>query len=92
MASPVQGRGSCGHIMAALDGHDKCAQCREKGVSQDACVLGNPCLICENLTNGPDMLVTLTCKIRKDKIFAVLTDEKDGLGVGLIEEHAETPT
>ena len=27
-----QRRGSCGHIMAAFDAHDKCARCRDKRI------------------------------------------------------------
>ena len=52
MASPGQKRGSWGHIMAAFDSHDKCAQCREKGVGQFTWILNKHCKICDNLTDG----------------------------------------
>ena len=49
MASPGefkgQRRGSCGHVMAAFDSHDKCACCRNKKVGEDPCVKGQACII-----------------------------------------------
>ena len=43
MASPGQRKGACGHIMASLDQHSRCAQCRDKGLGDDACVKKLPC-------------------------------------------------
>ena len=31
MSSPGQKRGNCGHVMALLDNHKKCARCRRRG-------------------------------------------------------------
>ena len=46
MASPgdIKGQrpGSCGHIMASFDLHDKCARCRDKRIGDDKCVADNP--------------------------------------------------
>ena len=50
MASPGQRRGNCGHIMAAFDGHKKCARCRDKKLGDDPCVKDQPCTICNSLT------------------------------------------
>ena len=44
MASPGdkkgQRGGSCGHVMALFDLHEKCARCREKLIGEDNCVKG----------------------------------------------------
>ena len=43
MASPGdkkgQRRGSCGHVIASFNVHDKCARCRDKLIGEDDCVL-----------------------------------------------------
>ena len=70
MASPGelkgQRKGSCGHIMAASDQHEKCARCREKGLGQDSYVIGNNCVICEGFSElQKEKLSTPSYKIRK---------------------------
>ena len=56
MASPGdkkgQRKGSCGHIVAAFDSHDKCARCRDKRIGEDDCVLDKACSICEGFTDS----------------------------------------
>ena len=49
MASPGQRRGNCGHIMAAFDGHKKCARYRDKKLGDDPCVKNQLCTICSVL-------------------------------------------
>ena len=61
MASPGdkkgQRRGSCGHVMALFDLHDKCVRCREKLIGEDNCVKDKPCKICDGFTPAQkDML------------------------------------
>ena len=67
MASPGekkgQRKGSCGHIVAAFDSHEKCARCRDKRIGEDNCVLDKPCPICDGFTD------TVTC-------YTVLQDKK----------------
>ena len=47
MASPNdkkgQQQGSCGHVMASFDSHDKCARCCDKLIGEDDCVLKKSC-------------------------------------------------
>ena len=54
MASPGdnkgQHRGTCGHIIAAFDAHEKCAHSRDKNIGQEACVLYEPCASCDELS------------------------------------------
>ena len=38
-----QRQGSCGHIMAAFDAHDKCVCCEEKKIGDDPCVQDEQC-------------------------------------------------
>ena len=48
-----------GHIMVAFDSHRWCSSCRDKGVGQDSCVLGEPeCQSCSILT--PEQLEHLS--------------------------------
>ena len=72
-------RGSCGHVMASFDLHDKCARCRDKLIGEDDCVqLDKPCKICDGFSDiQKEMLATQSYKIRKD--------EKAGLLVSPIE-------
>ena len=82
MASPGdkkgQRRGSCGHIMALFDLHDKCARCREKLIGEDNCVKDKPCKICDGFTPAQkDMLATPSYKIRKDKKAGLLVSPKE---------------
>ena len=68
MSSPGQRRGSCGHAMAGFDSHSNCAQCRDKGLGDDPCVLKKECLICKGFTPEQVLqLATPTYKDRKDK-------------------------
>ena len=82
MASPGdkkgQRRGSCGHVMAVFDLHDKCARCREKLIGEDNCVKDKPCKICDGFTPAQkDMLATPSYKIRKDKKAGLLVSPKE---------------
>ena len=73
-----QRRGSCGHVMAIFDLHDKCARCREKLIGEDACVKDKPCKICDGFTAAQkDMLATPSYKIRKDKKAGLLVSPKE---------------
>ena len=60
MASPGDKKGqrwgSCGHVMASFDMHDKCARCRDKLIGEDKCVLKKPCAVCDGF------LCQLTCQ------------------------------
>ena len=62
MASPGDNKdnvGTCGHIMAAFDTHKKCARCKDKHIGQDACVLNQPCAICDSFSElQREMLLT----------------------------------
>ena len=82
MASPGdkkgQRRGSCGHVMAIFDLHDKCARCREKLIGEDACVKDKPCKIYDGFTPAQkDMPATPSYKIRKDKKAGLLVSPKE---------------
>ena len=68
MSSPGQKRGSCGHVMALFDNHQKCARCRDKGVGDDPCVKKLDCQICKAFTPAQiHQLATLTYKARKER-------------------------
>ena len=68
MSSPGQKRGTCGHVMAIFDGHLKCAQCCDKGVGEDNCVLKKDCPICKAFTQEQvQQLSTPTYRERKNK-------------------------
>ena len=82
MASPGdkkgQRKGSCGHIMAAFDSHDKCARCRDKRIGEDNCVLDRPCPICDNFSDSQkELLATPSYRIRKEKKAGILVSPKD---------------
>ena len=67
MSSPGQKRGSCGHVMALCDNHQKCARCRDKGVGDDPCVKKLDCQICKSFTPAQiHQLATPTYKERKE--------------------------
>ena len=73
-----QRRGSCGHVMAIFDLHDKCARCREKLIGEDACVKDKPCKICDGFTAAQkDMLATPSYKIMKDEKAGLLVSPKE---------------
>ena len=68
MSSPGQKRGSCGHVMALFDNHQKCARCRDKGVGDDPCVKKLDCQICKSFTPAQiHQLATPTYKERKER-------------------------
>ena len=81
MASPGdkkgQRRGSCGHVMAIFDLHDKCAWCCDKLIGEDACVRDKPCSICDGFSDTQkELLSTPSYKIRKDKKAGLLVSSK----------------
>ena len=82
MASPGdkkgQRKGSCGHIMAGFDSHDKCARCRDKRIGEDSCVLDKPCPFCDGFSESQkELLATPSYRIRKDKKAGLLVSPKD---------------
>ena len=95
MASPGefkgQRKGSCGHIMAAFDLHDKCARCREKRVGHDPCVLGNDCSICEGYTDlQKEKLATPSYKIHKERKAGLLVSPKDVIVLGSVDINEQS--
>ena len=63
-----QRRGSCRHIMASFDNHEKCARCREKRIGKDNFVLEKPCSLCNSFRESQkEMLSTPTYRIHKEK-------------------------
>ena len=88
MASPGQRRGNCGHIMAAFDGHKKCARCRDKKLGDDPCVKDHPCSICDSLTvQQRSMLSTPQYQIRKDKKSGLLVSPSKVTVVGVVDQE-----
>ena len=92
MASPGslkgQGRGTCGHAMAAFDLHEKCARCREKKVGEDQCVKGLSCSICEGFSEAQrETLSTPSYKIRKEIRAGSLVSPKDITIIGSVESE-----
>ena len=82
MASPGdrkgQHRGSCGHVMASFDSHDKCAKCRDKLIGEDNCVFDKPCSICDGFPDSQkEILATPSYRIRKDKKAGLLVFPRD---------------
>ena len=67
MSSPGQKRGSCGHVMALFDNHQKCARCRDKGVGDDPCVKKLDCQICKSFT--PAQIHQLATPTYKERTF-----------------------
>ena len=68
MSSPGQKQGSCGHVMALFDNHQKCARCRDKGVGDDPCVKKLDCQICKSFTPAQiHQLATPTYQERKER-------------------------
>ena len=68
MSSPGEKQGSCGHVMALFDNHNKCSRCREKGVGDDPCVKKLDCQICKPFTPAQvQQLATPTYKARKER-------------------------
>ena len=67
MASPGQKRGTCGHIVALIDAHSKCARCHEKGLGTDNCVQNKDCEICSTFTvEQKKQLATITYRACKE--------------------------
>ena len=61
MSSPGQKRGSCGHVMALFDNHQKCG-------GDDPCVKKLDCQICKAFTPAQiHQLATPTYKARKER-------------------------
>ena len=88
MASPGQRRGNCGHIMAAFDGHKKCARCRDKKLGDDPCVKNQLCTICDSFTEQQrSMLSTPQYKIRKDKKSELLVSPSKVTVVGVVPQE-----
>ena len=53
--------------MALFDCHTKCARCREKGVSSDACVEKKPCSSCDGFSEEQKLqLSTPKYRVRKE--------------------------
>ena len=82
MASPGdkkgQRRGSCGHVMASFDLHDKCARCRDNLSGEDDCVKDKPCKVCDGFSDiQKEMLATPSYKIRKEKKAGLLVSPKE---------------
>ena len=97
MASPGdkkgQRRGSCGHVMALFDFHDKCARCREKLIGEDNCVKDKPCKICDGFTPAQkEMLSTPIYKIRRDKKAGLLVSPKEVTVLQPVESMDSEPT
>ena len=97
MASPGdkkgQRRGSCGHVIALFDLHDKCARCREKFIGEDNCVKDKPCKICDRFTPAQkDMLSTPTYKIRRDKKAGLLVSPKEVTVLQPVDNMDSEPT
>ena len=67
MSSSGQSKGSCGHIMASFDSHQKCEHCHEKGVGTNRCVLGEEsCPLCA--ATAPEERVQLSvCSYKQKK-------------------------
>ena len=82
MASPGdkkgQRRGSCGHVMATFDLHDKCARCHDKLIGEDGCVKDKPCKICDGFSvSQKDMLSMPSYKIRNERTAGILVSPKE---------------
>ena len=97
MASPGdkkgQRRGSCGHVMALFDLHEKCARCREKLIGEDNCVKDKPCKICDGFTPAQkEMLSTPIYKIRRDKKAGLLVSPKEVTVLQPVEGMDSEPT
>ena len=73
-----QRRGSCGHVMATFDLHNKCARCHDKLIGEDDCVKDKPCKVCDGFSDiQKEMLATPSYKIRKDKKAGLLLSPKE---------------
>ena len=97
MASPGdkkgQRRGSCGHVMALFDLHEKCVRCREKLIGEDNCVKDKPCKICDGFTPAQkEMLSTPSYKIRRDKKAGLLVSPKEVTVLQPVEGMDNEPT
>ena len=87
MSSPLQRRGSCGHMMAGFDTHKKCARCRDKGIGDDPCVLKEVCGICASFTDTQrSMLSTPQYQIRREKKAGLLVSPSKVTIVGPVKD------
>ena len=83
-----QRRGSCGHVMASFDLHDKCARCRDKLIGEDNCVVDKPCKICDGFSDARrEMLATPSYKIRKFLKAGLLVSPKDDTILQLVDNE-----
>ena len=97
MASPGdkkgQCRGSCGHIMASFDNHEKCMWCREKRICDDPCVKDMPCEICDNFAETQkDMLSTPTYRVCKEKKSGMLVSPEEVTVIASVEDKDTEPS
>ena len=89
MASPGQRRGTCGHMMAGFDQHERCARCYDKGLGSDSCVQKKFCSICDNLKDQQrGMLSTPQYQIRKDKKAGLLVSPSKVTVVGVVDQDS----
>ena len=92
MASPGdekgQRKGSCGHVMASFDLHDKCARCHDKLIGEDDCVKDKPCKICDGFSvSQKDMLAMPSYKIRKERKAGILVYPKEVTVLQLVDNE-----
>ena len=86
MLSPVQKRGTCGHVMAVVDNHRKCARCRDKGVDDDLCVKKQECKICKALMLAQlKQLSTPTYQSRKERDLKKSSDSPASVSPTLVD-------
>ena len=73
-----QWRGSCGHVMAAFDLHEKCARCCDKGIGDDPCVRNQQCSVCDSfLDEQRELISTPSYRIRKERKAGILVSPKE---------------
>ena len=85
MSSPSQPRGSCGHMMAGFDTHKKCAWCRDKGISDDPCVLKEVCGIYASFTDTQRSMLHSSIPDTWGKKAGLLVSPSKVTIVGLVE-------
>ena len=91
MASPYefkgQRHGSCGHIMAGFDVHDKCACCRDKKIGEDICVQGKVCSICDGFSEAQKETLSTPYKIRKECKAGLLVSPREVTVIGSMDDE-----
>ena len=81
-----QRKGSCSHIMAAIDQHEKCARCREKKLGQDPCVIGNDCALCDGFSDlQKEKLATPSDTIWKERKAGLLVSPMEVTVLGGVD-------